>query len=199
MGAPFPQLVKLTALHCRALNDALPVHLKQEHFCEGFVPKHAFVDLRSFRPSVGCGHGDHSLTDRKASQNQFPSASRKLIFLGIGELLAANTPATHVARPRDDGSAKSSKFHCSLYVLCDTTATGWVVIASIWLVRPRSSRLSAGKTINLRPPSAALTMLAARCRASPRSGAASFLVVVRGGSARISEMLCGRDGTAARP
>jgi hypothetical protein len=35
----------------------------------------------------------------KASRNQFPLASRKPIFLGIGQLLAANTPATRFARP----------------------------------------------------------------------------------------------------
>ena len=46
----------------------------------------------------------------KLLEISFPVASRKLIFLGIGELFAANTPATHFARPRDDGSAKSSKF-----------------------------------------------------------------------------------------
>jgi hypothetical protein len=88
-GNAFPQLAKLTALHCRALNDALAVHLKQEHFCEGFVPKHTFVDLRGFRPSIRRGHGDHSLTHRKASQNQCAPGISQANFLGIGELLAA--------------------------------------------------------------------------------------------------------------
>ena len=82
MGTPFPQLAKLTALHCRALNDALAVHLKQKHFCEGFVPKHTFVDLRSFRPSIRCGHGDHSLTHRKASQNQCAPGISQANFFG---------------------------------------------------------------------------------------------------------------------
>jgi hypothetical protein len=79
MGAPFPQLAKLTALHCRALNDAIPVHLKQEqeHFCEGFVPKHASVDLGSFHPSIRCGHGDHSSWTAKLPEISFPLASRK--------------------------------------------------------------------------------------------------------------------------
>jgi hypothetical protein len=81
-GCVFPQLAKLTALHCRALNDSLAVHLKQKHFCEGFVPKHTFIDLGSFRPSIRSVTVIIPSRTAKLPKISVPLASRKLIFFG---------------------------------------------------------------------------------------------------------------------
>jgi hypothetical protein len=68
IGASFPQPAKLTALRCRALTDALPAHLKQEHLRKDVMPKHALVDLRSFHPPISdlVTVSDHSPVDSRA-------------------------------------------------------------------------------------------------------------------------------------
>jgi hypothetical protein len=90
------------------------VHPKQKHFCEGFVPRHAFVDLRGFHPSIRCGHGDHSLMNRKSFPKSVPSGISQANFLGHRPVISRKYASYPFRSPRDGGSAKSSKFQLIL-------------------------------------------------------------------------------------